>query len=373
MALSDSRRAIGAVSVLLQTRLMMNTSAASVNIGRPDSVTGSGNKLNLFLYQVEVDGYMNNHALDEGQTPPLWLTLSYLLTAYDDSNNSDNEDAHNLLGEGMLSLLELNFIDGTGAALADNPESLKVTLDSANSDLLSKLMQGSDEKYRVAAAFQVRPVMIAPSVAPSYSLPVESVGPPSHPGVEVYPTLGPQIERLQPDRFAVGDVITISGRDIGNSTEEIIIGDQRVPAIAANTGFIKVRIPDDISLSAGSHIIRAVMKLNADQELTSNAALGHFVPVLSSAGTSGMNSNAGLAWGTLNLSGEYMGGVDDDIYVSFYANGAVTAMLQATGNAAQTSLAITIPEEDAIAEGHYYIILRVNGEQAANAALVDWS
>ncbi len=372
MGLADSSRAIGAVSSLLRTRLMMSTSASAVNIGRPDTVSGTGSKFNLFLYQVEVDSYLQNYVLDEGQKPPLWLTLSYLLTAFDDANNSDNELAHNLLGEGMLALQEMNYIESMNVALKDNPETLKVSLDSANSDLLSKIMQGSDEKYRVSVAFQIRPIMIAPSDAPAYTLPVESIGPPENPGVEVYPTPGPFIESLRPDRFATGDVITLSGRDIGNSTEQIIMGDQRLPVIAANTGFIKVRIPDDVSLSAGSHIIRAVMTLEGDQELTSNAALGHFLPTLDSASSSGMSSAAGLAWGTLDLNGHYLGNDQDDIYVSFYRNGEVVLMQQVTGSD-QTTLSLSIVEDDAIAVADYHIILRINGEQALNTPVVSWS
>ncbi|HET9701876.1 MAG TPA: Pvc16 family protein, partial [Burkholderiales bacterium] len=84
MALSDSLEAIGAVSELLQTRLQAATKV-SVDVGRPESAAaGSGRKLNLFLYRLGHDGSLRNVSLDRGQEPPLWLTLHYLLTAFED-------------------------------------------------------------------------------------------------------------------------------------------------------------------------------------------------------------------------------------------------------------------------------------------------
>jgi len=44
---------------------------------------------------------------------------------------------------------------------------MKITFDNATTELLSKVMQGTDEKYRFSAAFEVRPVMIAGTTPPS--------------------------------------------------------------------------------------------------------------------------------------------------------------------------------------------------------------
>jgi hypothetical protein len=53
-------------------------------------------------------------------------------------------------------LLSANSI----VALNDSPDMLKITFEGASTELLSKLMQGGDEKYRCSVAFQVRPVMM---------------------------------------------------------------------------------------------------------------------------------------------------------------------------------------------------------------------
>ncbi|MCH5373507.1 MAG: DUF4255 domain-containing protein, partial [Planctomycetes bacterium] len=108
MALADSKNAIGAVSNLLKSRLTVSTSATTVDIGRPEAAAAtSGPKFNLFLYQVEIDGHLRNVPLDQGQPPPVWVVLHYLLTAFDAEKESDSIDAHELLGEGMLALHEL--------------------------------------------------------------------------------------------------------------------------------------------------------------------------------------------------------------------------------------------------------------------------
>ena len=192
MALADSKQAIGAVGELLKNRLTLATNANTVDIGRPEEVSANNcPKLNIFLYQIDFDGQLRNYPLDEGQRAPLWIVLRYLLTAFDESKESDTSEAHQLLGEGMLALNEMNFIEPSVLALADNPEPLKLTFDGENPELLSKIMQGSDEKYRLSAAFQVRPVMIAPAEPPRYALPVKTIGPPAEEGVAIMPSLVP--------------------------------------------------------------------------------------------------------------------------------------------------------------------------------------
>ncbi len=378
MALIDSKNAIGEVSELLQTQLVSNTSVATVDIDSlVVSATTGGPKFNLFLYQIDIDGHLRNFSLDEGQFPPLWLVLHYLLTAFDIDRNSGSIIAHSLLGEGLLALHELNFIEPNLSALVDNPEPLKITFDSADSELLSKIMQGPEERYRVSAAFQIRPVMIAPSESPGYALPVKTVGPPGAQGVVVLPSLGPKIETINPEKFSAGDTITLTGFDIGTEIEEIRLNNTSFPVVAANTGEIKANIPIDTTLSPGSYPVRAVLKLVGDREMSSNAVLGHLLPNLVSATPGVLDNNGDSVFGDLTLTGDHLGGPDDSIYIAFYHNGSIALMLEATGTVDQTSLMVSVVESDdetdpTLTEGDYFIILRVNGEQAINAPLVSW-
>jgi len=215
MALADTGKAIGKVTELLRQHLEHKTGkiGIDVTVGRPEPSTNSNSsakpRLNLFLYEALFDPTMKNIALDEGQSPPLWLVLKYLITAFDDDGKSDTGPAHENLGEGLRALQELSFLPlssivlpaDIAAALGDNPEVLKITFDEAPSELLSKLMQGTDEKYRFSMSFQVRPVMIAAGVAPAYSLLVGvdyTESPPEEIGeagiqIPVVPSLGPNI------------------------------------------------------------------------------------------------------------------------------------------------------------------------------------
>src|SRR4051812_46810770 len=102
MALADTGRAIGAVTQLLQNRLLagLGSLVGDVTVGRPEPRPGmaiTNPPLNLFLYEVRFDGHLRNQPLDEGQPPPLWLVLHYLLTAFDEQGESDSPDAHALL------------------------------------------------------------------------------------------------------------------------------------------------------------------------------------------------------------------------------------------------------------------------------------
>jgi len=374
MALVDSRNAIGAISDLLKTRLTMSTSATTADVGRPEAAAASsGPKLNLFLYQIEIDGHLRNVPLDQGQPPPVWVVLHYLLTAFDVDKESDSVDAHELLGEGMLALHELNLHQPTASQLRDNPEPLAITFDDADAELVSKIMQSSDEKYRVSVGLQVRPVMIAPSVPPGYALPVTSVGPPTDEGVVVIPSLGPKLDNLEPEKFEAGTEITLTGADVGTQISEIRLGDVSFGVTSARPGAIKAVIDAATELSPGSYPVRAVRVLPGNQQLTSNALLAHLLPTLTTAVPEGLTTAAGAVSGRLTLTGHHLGTAADSIFVAFYGQDRVALMLEATGIPAQDSLDVTVSVDEALPAGDYRIILRVNGEQARNAPLVSWT
>src|SRR5262245_18543768 len=175
MSLVDSGRAIGAVTRLLHDQLRLR--GFEVSVGKPEdaALNNAESKLNLFLYEVTIDGHLRNVRFGDAGPSPLWLVLKYLLTAYE-AVPSDSVAAHELLGRGLaalqnLSFLRLDTVDlNVRSALENNPEPLKLTFDAADVELLSKVMQGSEEHYRLSAAFQIRPVMIVPDEIPPASL-----------------------------------------------------------------------------------------------------------------------------------------------------------------------------------------------------------
>ena len=158
MSIAASNEAIGAVSELLKVQLAAATGIGSVAIGRPEDASKAadgGGSFNLFLYRVAFDGQLRNWPLDAGQTPPVWLTLHYLLTAFD-GNDSDSAAAHKLLSRGMLALNALNIIRPSAAitSLSSNPDPLRVSFDEADVDCSRRSCRGRTRSFASPRRFK---------------------------------------------------------------------------------------------------------------------------------------------------------------------------------------------------------------------------
>jgi hypothetical protein len=378
MPLLDTHEAIGAVTELVKTRISARLNNLNVMVGWPETAAAgiAGRKLNLFLYRLGIDSSLRNVSLDEGQPPPLWMVLHYLLTAYDNNRESDSIDAHRLLGRALAVLHELNYAKpaATDTALVPNPEPLKITFDEADVELLSKLMQGTDVHYRVSAAFQVRPVLIAPDSTPQYAPLVLTVGPPAQQGVVVLPSLGARLAALEPERFEAGDALTLRGSDLAGNTE-VWIGEQSFPATPGPDRTLTTTVPLATTLAAGPYPVSVARVLPSGRRMTSNAVLGHLAPTVTGLAVAKplAATAAGLLHGVLTIDGRRLGGPEDAIFVSLYRDGEVQLMLEAAGSASQTQLVATVPANRALAAGEYFLILRVNGEQATAAPSIDWT
>lgn len=389
MALADTGNALGKVTSLLVDRLGPKT-GLNISVGRPEPSTNgpSGARLNLFLYEALFDPSLKNIPLDEGQSPPLWLVLKYLITAFDDDGYSDSVEAQENLGQGIRALHDLNFLSLATPidpevlkALNDNPEPLKITFDETNSDLLSKLMQGSEEKYRLSLGFQVRPVMIAPSQPPSYSLLVGidyTASPPDLIGDEgikipVIPSMGPLISEVSPLKFEVNSTIKIFGNDLNLSGLSVLLGSAELAVISQKPNELQCVVNGTISgggsISAGSHPIRVVQTLPTGRKRTSNLLVANLLPRLDSA-TFTLDP-APDVFGSVQLTGSLLGRASDDIFIALYRDGKVVKMYdQVTTTPTQQLLTLTINESDAVPNGEYRIIMRVNGQQAKNSPVI---
>jgi hypothetical protein len=346
-----------------------------VTVSRPDiaATTDEEPKLNLFLYQVEFDGHLKNMPLDQGQPAPLWLVLRYLLTAYDQAHDSDSVAAHRLLGRGLTSLQEMNFLSPTVPALQDNPEPLKITFETSDVDLLSKIMQSNDEKYRISAAFQVRPVLIAPDVAPAYAPAVLTVGPPGAEGVAVLPTLGPHLIQVIPAQFDAGAILELSGDGINTTIDSVLLGSLTLPVTAARDGAVETRVPAIPALSAGHHAVAVARTLPSGRLMSSNPLVATLRPTLANASVGALIPSGTNLFGDVTLTGQRLGGPNDTIFVAFYRDGAVALNLEVTGSAPQTSLTANVDAVHALRPGIYYLILRVNGAQATHTPQIAWT
>src|SRR5687767_15106017 len=226
MALADTSRAIGAVSLALKERID-SISGLTVSVGRPSQASGANPHLNLFLYEVSFDPHLKNTPLNDGEKPPLWVVLKYLITAFESAEDCDSEKAHEHLGAALRAVNtdDLLRLEGltlpTLEALSPNPSALHVTFDESPPDLVAKLMQGPDDKVRLSTCFQVRPVMIAPAEPGDYSLlvgvnylvpgpiPIEK-----YVGFDVLPSMGPVLSEILPSGFEVTEEVRLRGTDM---------------------------------------------------------------------------------------------------------------------------------------------------------------
>lgn len=407
MALADTSRAIGAASEAIRERLATRTNL-NVTLGRPEPTTGSKERrLNLFLYEALFDPSLKNVSLDDNQPPPLWLVLKYLLTAFDDGKESDTYQALEYLGLGISALQESNFLSltapfmeaGVLPALIDNPERLKITFDETTSDLISKVMQGTDERYRFSVGFQVRPVMIATNEPPAYSLLVGvdyTTAPPGIVGdsgvqIPVIPSIGPSITGISPVSFEVGSTVSVSGTDLNLSGLSVLLGEIELPVIAQRANELKFKVDANVvtgeAISAGSHPLAVVQTLPTGRRKSSNLLIGHLRPTVSAASvvagsvTEVVGSTPKKVFGEIALTGLLLGTKDDDSLLALYKDGQTIKVFDAFTDEdipptpapvpAQTTKTLRMKDAGAVPPGEYLLIYRVNNQQAKMSPLVE--
>jgi hypothetical protein len=93
------------------------------------------------------------------------------------------------------------------------------------------------------------------------------------------------------------------------------------------------------------------------------------VTIVSIATVSVANHNV---YATIALAGNLLGGASDYLEFALIQNGAVVLLLDShdpafTPPSDQTQQQFAIPEANAIAQGLYFAVLRVNGQQAKQA------
>jgi Pvc16 N-terminal domain len=174
--------AIAAVTKTLWT--LLADAAQHVSIKPLDKARdeAAGEQLNLFLYSVPLAAAFRNSdptGLRPGESgsPPLPLTLHYLVTAY----GADEAAAHKVLGQAMhtlhdhmlLSPKEIKDNEGNlDSGLDQQVERLKITpLPLTNHDMF-ELWSGFATNYRVSAAYEVSVVLIDSTRKPRTPLPV---------------------------------------------------------------------------------------------------------------------------------------------------------------------------------------------------------
>ncbi len=404
MPLTDTSKAIGAVTEALKERLEWSTQVP-VSVGRLDKTSSAGGHLNLFLYEIAFDPHLKNTPLHEGGKPPIWLVLKYLLTGFESTEVSDSSKAHEILGSGIRAIYRDDLLTLTGlltstTPLVDNPSALHVTFDEAPAELVAKLSQGTDETPRLSVAFQVRPVMIAPAEPGTFSLlvGVDYTKPPialsaAPVGLDILPSMGAWMEKLEPNGFEVGEVVAILGTDLHLANLSIMLGPVELPVTMQQPDRLEFRIDPNLigagGISAGSHPVQIAQWLpGTGKKRKSNAVIGNLVPTLTHAALSALSLTIipaippnvpEKAFATLDLSGLLLGDKNDDVILALYSQSSqgkvykafdVFTVLPTPQPALQPSRQLVMTMSDAVPAGDYNVILIVNGQQAPQSPIV---
>lgn len=402
MSLNDTGLAVGAVSRFLAAQLNAALSNLApyntvASVDRPQTITSTGAsanaRLNLFLYEVEIDAAMRNVAFTPGTPAPLWLVLRYLLTAFDLSGESDTAESHDVLGMGMQVLLGMNTalwgsLPNAEQPLENNPEPLKLSFDQATPDLLSRLMQGPDDKYRCSTAFQIRPVLVAKPIAPASGLQLVGVDYVTGKriglaGVQnaVLPSLGPRIDAASPALVEQGDTLTLTGSGLNAPGLAVSFGSAQLAVTMQQSTVLQASVAplDATRMSAGNIAVSVTQTLPTGVVLSSSVVnvglrptiLGMTLGTLTAV--SGTNPNV---YGTIGLTGVLLGTEHDYVEFALLQNGVAAILLDAhdpafTLPADQSAQQFAIPKESAVPPGVYFAVLRVNGQQAKQAFVLN--
>jgi hypothetical protein len=393
MALADTSKAIGAVSRALKQRID-GISGISVSIGHPSAAGTTYPQVNLFLYEIVFDPHLKNTPLTDSGKPPLWVVLKYLLTAFQTDQDSDSDKAHEHLGAALRAvytddLLRLASLPAADVkALAPNPSALHVTFDEAPSELMAKLMQGPDDRVRLSACFQVRPVMIAPAEPPALALlvGVDYTQPPvtladPYVGIDVIPSMGARIESVSPPGFEVGEVVTLQGTDLHLENLSVQLGPVVLPVIMQQADRLRFRVDAGAvaasGVSAGSHPVTVVQALpGTGKKRRSNTLIANLVPTLMTAVPGGAVIDAAgppvQSHRNVDLGGSLLGVDADDTIAAFYRDGRVYRAIDVFNPvgapppppAVQPARQFVLASDAGVPAGDYQLILIVNGQRA---------
>ncbi|MFG3055783.1 DUF4255 domain-containing protein [Kitasatospora sp. NPDC048239] len=294
-------RAIEAVTQTL--RSLLGQVAAQVTARPPDQAREAGTggaQLNLFLYDVAPNPAWRNleppaRSAGGALHPPLALDLSYLLTAYGDTQ--DEAPAHRLLGEAMQLLhdgavLTRAKLSGVLAAAGVHlqPERVRLTPVHLGIDEQSKLWSGFQTNYRLSVAYRASVVLIdalTPADAPlpvlrRGRLPLDALG--QDQGVPVSVGAAPRVDRLTVSAWRgnpsfparTGDGLAVDGAGLAGGRVRARFDHPRLPAplwadAAAGSTAERVLLPVPPALPAGVATVTLAIGPPEGPVITSNS------------------------------------------------------------------------------------------------------
>jgi Pvc16 N-terminal domain len=231
------------------------------SLDKAREVGGSGDQVNLFLYQTMPDAAWRNmdmpRQLKTGETgqPPLPLILSYLLTAY--SDDTDDVKSQILLGRAMSALHDHPLLGSaeiedvaTGdlktSDLHEQLERMRITLQPLPLEELSKLWTAFQVPYRTSAAYQVSVVLIESTRSAKTPLPVlergkGDTGVASQADVDSpFPALLDLVLPAGQQSARLGDLVTLQGLHLDGDTVTVSLSNPRLDAPLSSPAAVTV-------------------------------------------------------------------------------------------------------------------------------------
>ena len=257
----------------------------------------NGHQLNVFLFATAPDAAWRNQELPtvarggeaRRTTPPLALTLHYLITAI--SAEDEDANAERMLGRAMSILHDRPVLDRAAIenALADanlheQVESVRFTPFSMTTEEISRLWTAFQTNYRLSTAYEASVVLID-STRPSPSpLPVLKRGDQDQ-GVTAIAAPGPVIDAVRVDLGGqeqrlqlparTGDRLVITGAQFSGDSVSVRFTSRRladpvdaVPDAGATSARLSVTLP--AALPAGIATAEVVVERAGSGVWTSN-------------------------------------------------------------------------------------------------------
>jgi len=385
----STNRAIAAVTATLRNMLFQALSGDATLSGTivttkpPDQARqggGTGNQINLFLYQTSIDAAWRNQDLPparpgELSQPPLPLVLSYLMTAY--GEDDDEILAHQLLGAGMQVLNDQPVLPAgaitqalSGTGLEAQPDRVRITPHPIPMDEISRLWATFSTGYRISVSYDASVVLIDNSQPITAPLPVlaRSAG---DLGPNAAARVAPYIQAaLLPGGLPggrPGDAITLTGRGLAGVTQVQVSGNALgepllLAATAISDQAVTVQLPADPPMPAGIAAVSARLTAADGSTLASNSVPLALVPVLTNQAPMSATLADGAATVQVNCSPPVLAGQT----VQLVLNEQLVAGPPAAGPEPRSSLSFAL---QGFTAGSYVVRLRVDGQDSIPVAV----
>jgi len=399
--------AIRAVTETLKSLLehQMEMNGIIVSSAPPDlEPTTKVKRINLYLYKVVKNAYLNNQEIPgEGYPaaygqPPLSLVLFYLMTAFPDRDkyNKDYDlAAHEILGDAMRVFHDYPILTdsmevppGSGTkllhtSLQNQFEKVKISLETLDTEELTKIWLGLNNPYRLSVGYAVSVVQIESQKPRRIARPVKtrrlhvmqlrrpqiydlSVTPPGN-GLEIPPATA-----------RIGDTLAIRGVNFKALATKVVIGEAGIDVTPISDSVIEFVIPDDeklqpgptnvgIRIKQGTEVVKGgyddLGEIEAGEHVvTSNQFALMLVPKITSTSPTSGNTST-----TLTIEGERL---FEEGLKTFVLVGDVAIEVRKSTNTdpwdkpTPTKVQVPLKALSGLPSGKYPIRVRVNGAES---------